>query len=65
MRKRVLVEYTLTPEETQTAILEYIARKEGRSDLPVYRYIGFKYERDSKGVAKKTYAVALTEQPEE
>ena len=63
MKRQRLVEYTLTPEETREAILEYIARIEGRSDVPTYRFVYFKTPPD-KGRSYATYAVALTEEKE-
>lgn len=66
MRKQRLVEYTLTPDETQQAILEFIARKEGVASTPPYRYVRFVFERTGQqGKASKPFAVALTEEPRE
>lgn len=63
MNRQRLVEYTLTAEETREAILEYIARKEGQSSVPAYRWVIFKTPPD-KGRNYATHAVALTEEKE-
>jgi hypothetical protein len=68
MKKRYLVEYELTPEETQQAVLEYIARKERRSNAPRFRHVTFRFpppSGDKRGRRAGPSAVALTEAPQE
>lgn len=66
MRKQPLMEYKLTPEEVDEAVLEYIARREDLVDHAKLRHVRYEYQRHDvlkKSASKAPFAIALTELP--
>ena len=62
MIRRSLVEYTLSPEELQQAVLEYCARNAPADVAGKLRYVLIKFDHEKK---RKPGAVALVELPDE